>query len=614
MTRPRLSWSDVRQGARRRVLDAAVRALYPFASILRCLLDVLAWSAAALVATFLRFELAPDDDVRNGLLRVLPIVVALQMFTGYAIGLYRRRWRYGSHDEVGALVLTAAATTAGLYALNEAYFTDRPVPQSVVLVAGSIGLLLMAGVRYCWRLVLEWGRRPDPQVAEKLLVFGAGEGGVGIITALLRSRSSPYLPVAILDDDPARQRLTIRGVPVVGSRHDIAVAARRTGAQALLIAVPSAGSKAISDVSELARAAGLTVKVLPPVNEMFGIIAVGDIRDLTEEDLLGRRQIDTDLDAIAGYVSGRRVLVTGAGGSIGSELCRQLHRYAPAELIMLDRDESALHGVQMSLHGRALLDTPETVLADIRDLARIDEVLAERRPHVVFHAAALKHLPLLERYPEEAYKSNVIGSLNVLEAARRHGVDIFVNISTDKAAGPTSVLGYSKRIAERLTSHVAATAERGTYLSVRFGNVLGSRGSVLGTFREQIAQGGPVTVTDFGVTRFFMTVAEAVQLVIQAGAIGDSGEVLVLDMGEPVRIYDVARRLVAQSKQRVEIVESGLRPGEKLHEDLFAPDEVDRRPRHPLISQVAVPPLDPVAVSDPACVTAESFGRLAART
>ena len=243
----------------------------------------------------------------------------------------------------------------------------------------------------------------------------------------------------------------------------------------------------------------------------------------------------------------------------------------------------------------------------------MDEVFAQRAPHVVFHAAALKHLPLLEQYPEEAFKSNVIGTLNVLRAADRHGVDIFVNISTDKAADPTSVLGYSKRIAERLTAQIASTASSGTFLSVRFGNVLGSRGSVLTAFREQIAQGGPVTVTDYDVTRFFMTVAEAVQLVIQAGAIGDSGEVLVLDMGDPVRIHDVAQRLVAQSNRPVEIIETGLRPGEKLHEDLLAQDEVDDRPRHRLISQVDVPPLDPALLDDPLVVTAEPFHGLPAQ-
>ncbi len=574
-----------------------------FTPVVRVVLDVLAWTVAAFAASFLRFGLTLSDDVREGLIRTIPIVAALQVLFGYAIGLYRRRWRYGSYDEVAALVVTAAATTAGLYLLNEFYFATRPIPQSVVLVAGVIGLLLMAGVRYVWRLVLEWVRKPTPATAERLLVFGAGEGGLQIITALLRTRESPYLPVGIIDDHPTSQRLSLRGVPVLGDRSKIASAAQRTGATTLLIAVPSATAHDISDINDLATAAGLSVKVLPPVREMLGAVGVGDIRDLTEEDLLGRHQIDTDIDAIAEYITGRRVLVTGAGGSIGSELCRQLHRFAPAALLMLDRDESALHRVQLSIYGRALLDTPDTVLADIRDADRVLEVFSECRPDVVFHAAALKHLPILERHPNEAYKSNVIGTLNVLRAAEASGVRIFVNISTDKAANPTSVLGLSKRIAERLTAYVAATATLGTYLSVRFGNVLGSRGSVLTTFREQIAQGGPVTVTHSEVTRFFMTVQEAVELVIQAGAIGRSGEILVLDMGEPVKIHDVARRLVAQSQRPIEIVTTGLRPGEKMEEELFGDGELDVRPCHPLISHVPAPPLDPASLGTSTAIT-----------
>jgi len=364
-------------------------------------------------------------------------------------------------------------------------------------------------------------------------------------------------------------------------------------ADALLIAIPSASAGLVTELSELAGAAGLPVKVLPPVSELFeGSVGVTDIRDVTAADLLGRREIDTDLDAIAGYVTGRRVLVTGAGGSIGSELCRQLYRFAPAELIMLDRDESALHAVQLSIEGRALLESPDLVLVDIRDQVALGELLAERRPHVVFHAAALKHLSLLERHPAEAVKTNVWGTLDLLEAASACGVERFVNISTDKAADPSSVLGYSKRIAERLTAHVALR-ERRAFLSVRFGNVLGSRGSVLTTFQAQIENGGPVTVTHPDVTRFFMTVEEAVQLVIQAGAIGRPGDVLVLDMGEPVNIAHVARLLAARSERNVAIEFTGLRPGEKLHEVRLSTGEVDDRPIHPLISHVAAPPVEP---------------------
>lgn len=578
---------------------AIVRTVAPLATPLRIVMDVVAWSVAAALAIYLRFGLTFPSDGTVSFWRIIPLVAVLQVLTGYAVGLYRRRWRYGSYDEVAALGVTAAITTAGLYLLNEHYFSDRPIPQSAVLVGGVFGLVLMGAIRYTWRLVLERLRRPTERTAEKLLVFGAGEGGLQVITSLLRSRSSQYVPVGLLDDDPSRQRLSIMGVSVMGDRTAIARAAEKTGAQTLLIAVPSATARTIGEIADQAVAAGLDVKVLPPVNELFEhSVDAGDIRDLSEADLLGRHQIETNVDEIAHYLAGKRVLVTGAGGSIGAELCRQLFRFGPSELMMLDRDESALHQVQLSIYGRALLDTPETILADIRDAQQLRELFVQRRPQVVFHAAALKHLPLLEQYPAEAYKSNVIGTLNVLEAADAAGVEVFVNISTDKAANPTSVLGWSKRAAERLTAHVGKVARTGTYLSVRFGNVLGSRGSVLSAFRDQIDKGGPVTVTDKDVTRFFMTIPEAVQLVIQAGAIGRTGEVLVLDMGEPVRIYDVARRLVAQSKRSMPIVFTGLRPGEKLHEELFGSDEVDDRPHHKMIAHAVVPPLDPEQVVD----------------
>src|SRR5581483_7481898 len=292
-------------------------------------------------------------------------------------------------------------------------------------------------------------------------------------------------------------------------------------ADTLLVALPSASANLIRELSELASDAGLDLKVLPGLGELVGgHVAAADIRTPTAEDLLGRHPVDTDLPSIAHYLRGRRVLVTGAGGSIGSELCRQIARFEPANLIMLDRDESALHAVQLSIEGRALLDSPDVVLLDLRDRDGLEQLVRERRPHVIFHAAALKHLPLLERYPGEAVQSNVWLTANLLAAAADVGVEKFVNISTDKAADPISVLGYSKRIAERLTAHYAEHAP-GSFVSVRFGNVLGSRGSVLHAFRAQIEAGGPVTVTDPNVTRYFMTVHEAVQLVIQAAAVNE---------------------------------------------------------------------------------------------
>jgi len=357
--------------------------------------------------------------------------------------------------------------------------------------------------------------------------------------------------------------------------------------------MPSAGARVIRDLSEMAARAGLEVRVLPPTRELVeGAVGLSDIREVTEADLLGRRTIDTDLTAIAGYLTGRRVLVTGAGGSIGSELCRQIDQFKPDQLIMLDRDESALHSVQMSLEGRALLDTRNLVVADIRDAARVDEVFAEHAPEVVFHAAALKHLSLLEMYPAEGWKTNVLGTNNVLRSAAKVGVNHFVNISTDKAADPESVLGYTKRIAERLTAWYA-NRTRGDWVSVRFGNVLGSRGSVLQAFRAQVDAGGPLTVTHPNVTRYFMTPVEACELVIQAAAVGDRGEALVLDMGEPVKILDVAKRLAAAAPIDIDIEFTGLRPGEKLHESLVSMSELDIRRAHPLISHVPVPPIVP---------------------
>ena len=562
---------------------------------IQILLDVGAWTVAATLATYLRFglDIAPVD--RHGLIKVIPLVAGIQLIAGLSVGLYRARWRYGSFDEVAALLFSSVVTTGSVYSLNEFYFSTRPIPQSVTIVAGIIGLMLMAGIRYLYRLLRERRQRPDSNTATKLIVFGAGAGGIRVITSLLQVKAGPYLPVAILDDDPTKARRSIRGVSVVVNRHDMAAVARRTGAKTMLIAIPAASAKLMSELVALAEDADLTVKVLPPLEELVvGARDIGgNIRDINESDLLGRHQITTNVDEIAGYLHGKRVLVTGAGGSIGSELCRQLSRYKPAELMMLDRDESALHQVLLSIDGQAMLDGPGTLLCDIRDSAALNQLFEERRPEVVFHAAALKHLPLLERFPDEAYKSNVIGTLNVLRAAEAVGVQRFVNISTDKAANPISVLGYSKRVAERLTAHTSRTNQVGVFLSVRFGNVLNSRGSVLTTFQDQVAHGGPVTVTDRHVSRFFMTIPEAVQLTIQAGAIGRAGEVLVLDMGESVNIYDVAKRLIARSGQSIEIIITGLRDGEKLHEELFGTGEQDVRPFHPLIAHADVPPLNP---------------------
>ncbi|MGH3186218.1 MAG: SDR family NAD(P)-dependent oxidoreductase [Streptosporangiaceae bacterium] len=554
--------------------------------------DVVAWIGGLLVAA----RAAGDQTVAHMSPPVLwsgvAGICAMVTGCGLAAGLYRGRYLRGSRDEVTAVAFAALLTTCCLAALDLALVIRRPAVPEAVLGGAGFALIAMLGARYV-AFAARLRSRPPAPTATKIIVFGAGDAGSMLIHRLATQPGAAYRPVAILDDDPVKRRLRIHGVPVLGGRGQMGEVATSTGAGVLVIAIAGGSAEIIRDLTETAERCGLVPKVIPSVRELLaGGAQIEGVRDPRISDLLGRRAMTTDAASVRERIAGRRVLVTGAGGSIGAELCRQLHRLESAQLIMLDRDESALHAVELALRGRALLDSEETVLADIRDQRRVREVFARFQPDIVFHAAALKHLPLLERYPAEALKTNVWGTLTVLEAAVEHGVGAFVNISSDKAANPVSVLGYSKRITERLTAYMSIQTG-GTYMSVRFGNVLGSRGSVLTVLCAQVAAGGPVTVTHPEVSRFFMLADEAVHLVLQAAAIGRGGEVLVLDMGEPVRIADMARRLSAASDREVEIVFTGLRPGEKLTEDRLGPGETDQRPRHPLICQVPVPALRP---------------------
>lgn len=554
--------------------------------------DAGAWLIGLWTATFLRYELDVTKVNLGGVMTIGAVAILAQVIVGRLVGLYVHRWRYGTFEEIAAVVRVVAIVTPLIAIANMLPPGDHPLPLSATIVSGFIGLSIMCGGRLVWRLQLErWTRAEEGGNRLPIIVVGAGEGGLQIVTAMLKS--GPYHPVAVLDDNPDLRNLRVKGVPVRGDRSALAAIADRTGAADMVIAIPSASAEVIRDLAARADEIGLRTLILPPVAELFGHgVGVSDIRPLTEADLLGRRELSLDIESVAGYLTGKRVLVTGAGGSIGSELCRQLHRFAPESLVMLDRDESALQAVQISIEGRGLLDSRDLVVCCIRDRDRLEQVFDEHRPEVVFHAAALKHLPLLEMHAEEGWKTNVWGTQNLLELAGKFDVERFVNISTDKAADPSSVLGRTKRIAEQLTSHAGRTND-GTYLSVRFGNVLGSRGSVLPLFRAQIEQGGPVTVTHPEVTRFFMTIPEACELVVQAGALPHDGEVLVLDMGEPMRISDLARRLIAESDRSVEIVYTGLRAGEKMHEVLFSPTEFACTSEHPLISRVEVPAISP---------------------
>ena len=559
--------------------------------------DSLVWVFSYLVLAVVRLNLDAGRVPWRHLFLVIAVVVVAYALVSWPLRLHLGRAPLASLDEMLRLGAAVAIVTALVFAVN--YVTNPSfIPRSIPITAGLAALIVVA-----WgRALVRWRR--ERRVAghaehgkEPVLVVGAGIAARQLIRSMTTDPTSKWVPVGLLDDEPGRRYLRIDRVPMLGSTADLSRVAQEVGATTVVVAIPAARPELLRSLSREAFDAKLRLKVLPGISEMLdGQVGIRDVRDINLPDILGRHQIDTDIASIAGYLQGKRVLVTGAGGSIGSELCRQIHRFAPAELMMLDRDESALHSVELSIEGRAMLDTPAVVLADIRDADRIAEIFAERRPQVVFHAAALKHLPMLEQYPSEAVKTNIWGTQCVLNAARSVGVERFVNISTDKAANPISVLGYTKRIAEGLTAAVAEDSA-GSYLSVRFGNVLGSRGSVLTAFAAQIAEGGPVTVTDPMVDRFFMTVQEAVQLVIQAGAIGHDGEALVLDMGEPIKIDDVARQLIGLSGQDIKVVYTGLRKGEKMSEELFGDGEVGRRLSHPLISHVEVPAVRPAELT-----------------
>lgn len=560
------------------------------------LIDAGCWVAAVIVAVALRYDLIMPAPLHRSAFLLGLAAAALFILTGALVGLYAGRHRLGSYQELrqlaGASLLPTAVLTAWL-----AISDPRPLALSIPLIAMPLALMTMLTARGVMRAYRDRRRPMDPEQG-KALVFGAGDAAEQLVRSLNRSSTSRYRAVAILDDDPRKANRVIDGIRVVGTRKDLERAVNDLEIECLIVAVPSADSSLFKDLDEAARSLRLRTFILPPVAELLhGEASAGQLREISERDILGRHVIETDLSTIADTLNGKVVLVTGAGGSIGAELCRQIAHFSPARLVMLDRDESALHAVQLSMTGRAMLDG-DLVLADIRDAEWVDAVFAEIRPDVVFHAAALKHLSLLERYPEEAWKTNVVGTANVLQAARRNGVGTFINISTDKAADPICVLGYSKRITERLTASVGQQS-LGTYASVRFGNVLGSRGSMLGTFQSQIQSGGPVTITHPDVRRYFMTIPEAVELVLQATAIASDGEVLILDMGDEVRIDDVARRLIQRSGKHVDIVYTGLRPGEKLSEVLLGAGEVDNRPNHPLITQANVPPLATVDVEAP---------------
>ena len=559
--------------------------------------DALSWCLAFGLLVLLRYDLALSDPQWLAALSYTGVAILLTLVGGSVFHLYLGRSRVGSYSEASSLAFMTLAITV---VLGVAFMFVPKFPRGVALVLPALALLFMGAGRWLMRSlarrVLYPKNQQQSQDASKpvALVYGAGDDGHDVARLVDHAAEPPYRIAGFIDDDPDKKHRRIRSYRVLGQGGDLRRVAEEQHVDLVILAISAASRELMDRVAEDCRVAGAKFVTVPPVRERIdGRVRLEKLREFNVADLLGRRPIHTDIRGIAGYVTGKVVLVTGAGGSIGSELARQVHQLSPRKLIVLDRDESALHALQLSIRGDGLLSTDDTVLCDIRDRDALQRVFEHHRPQVVFHAAALKHLPMLERFPVEGWKTNVLGTLNVLEASRSIGVETLVNISTDKAADPTSVLGQSKRLAERLTSWFAEDSGV-RYLSVRFGNVLGSRGSVLDTFRAQISRGGPITVTHPEVTRYFMTIPEACELVLQAGAIGQPSDVMVLDMGQPIRILDVAQRLIDESHRTdIEIKFTGLRSGEKLDEVLFSALESGQPSAHPLISKVAVPAIDP---------------------
>ena len=567
------------------------------------LYDLAAIGAAIVGAFALRFD-ARDPIGLVALyapIALLPLVV--QPLLNFVFGLYRREWRYASVRELIAIT-GAVATGTAINAIAFLYLSSLEVPGAAGLprsyfpLEGMVSLLLLGGGRFALRIALEnsgrLGESGDTRGIVRTLVYGAGAAGAAMARLSPRDRSTGMSIVGFLDDDPNKRGSRLHGHRIFGSLDDLPQAVRKTDAVQLVVAMPTAPGQSVRAAVDIAQALGLTVRIVPPLEEMLGHSdRITSIRPVSLEDLLRRDTALPDRDELAQYLNGASVLVTGGGGSIGIELARQIMALGPRRLTVLDNSEVALWAFEREFTDRFGLERPtyEAALADVRSAAAVARIVERSEPDVVFHAAALKHVPICELHPSEAVLTNVIGTRNVVEACGRFGVGQFILISTDKAVQPVSIMGATKRLAELVTVELATSLDR-PYAAVRFGNVLGSSGSVVPVFTNQLQRGLPLTITHPEATRFFMTIPEAVTLILEAGTDAVPGEIYLLDMGEPVRIVDLARdmiRLAGLAPDSVDIVFTGLRPGERLHETLLFDHESAAPTRHDRVMRARSP-------------------------
>lgn len=549
--------------------------------------DVLAITLSLYLALLLRFDFGTSAEFNYYIyffkLSVIPVVL-ITLLCNKVFNLYSSIWKYASIEELLSIVYSASISNV-IFVVYSYFVTYKLLetnyfrfPYTVHIIYWILSVISLGGIRFVYRIIENNKMKSYTcEEAKNLIIIGAGDAAAIIIKEIKKRIDLNYNIIGLIDDDPKKMGKRINGIKVIGGRSEIKKICSKNNVSEIILAIPSADSIIKREIISTCKDTKCKLKTLPGIYEIIdGKVNISKLRDVSIEDLLGREQVKLNNDNINKYINGKVIMVTGGGGSIGSELCRQIAKFSPKELIILDIYENNAYDLQMELNYNYPNLNKEVIIASIRDEVRIREIFNKYRPEVVFHAAAHKHVPLMEDNPREAIKNNVIGTYNVIKACNEFGTKKFVQISTDKAVNPTSIMGATKRFCEIMTQAFDKISST-EYVAVRFGNVLGSNGSVIPLFKKQIAHGGPVTVTDPEINRFFMTIPEAAQLVIQAGAIAKGGEIFVLDMGEPVKIADLARDLIKLSgykpDEEIKIEFTGLRPGEKLYEELLM-DEI----------------------------------------
>ncbi len=555
-----------------------------------------------LLCPLLALELRLDGQVDfelylKGLISCTFVFLILDIIVFYKLGLYNRYWNSASIDELAKLIFIIfwaiiIQTTVFIVFNRLEILNFEVLPLSLPLLDGIILFFFVAGARFSIRLMERLNeRRKISYHGERVLVVGSGKAGNSIVQEMQRNPQLGLNPVAFVDDDIEKKGLKIRGIPVMGTRHSLPEIITKMDINKVIIAMPTAPGSEIRDIFSICRKTGVQARTIPGIYEILDDkVRIDSIRQVQIEDLLRRETVKTDIKKVEDFLKGKKVLVTGSGGSIGSELCRQIIKCHPSEIILLGQGENSIFDIEHEIKKRLSLTNGKQyntkvniVIASIRSLNRLEKIFEQFEPDVIFHAAAHKHVPMMEMNPSEAISNNIKGTQNLIDLSLKYNVEHFVFISTDKAVNPSSIMGASKRVSEMIVLKAARVYGK-NYSAVRFGNVLGSRGSVVLTFKRQIAEGGPVTITHPDIQRYFMTIPEAVQLVLQASVIGNGGEIFVLDMGEPVKVLDLAKDIIRLSGYEVDkdikIIHTGLRPGEKLYEELFIPGELYEKTIH----------------------------------